>query len=291
MTDDMTTISWEEAVESLRSDPTKIALVRDCYFDDPLVDAAERYHQSREWASVRELIGAKQGLALDLGAGRGISSYALAKDGWSVDAVEPDPSPVVGAEAIRSLAAETGQEIRVSMATSERIPFEDQTFHLVHCRQMLHHSCDLALTCSEIQRVLKPGGILIATREHVISRYEDQDIFLDSHPLHSLYGGERAYLLREYQRAIRQAGLKVLRSIGPFESDINLAPLSLEDLEERLREKLASLGGRWLADVAFSRTHAKGGTRWLISSFSRYFYHAPGRLYTFVAQKEMCRKK
>ena len=43
--------------------------------------------------------------ALDLGAGRGISSYALAREGWQVTALEPDPSMLIGAGAIRSLVA------------------------------------------------------------------------------------------------------------------------------------------------------------------------------------------
>lgn len=281
----MPSSSWEEAVESLRRDPARSSLVKDCYFDDPLLDAADRYRASREWAAVRRLIGAPQGLALDLGAGRGISSYALAKEGWSVEAVEPDPSALVGATAVSSLAAETGQDIKVSLGHSEDIPFGDNTFHLVHCRQMLHHSRDLFLTCNEIYRVLKPGGRLIATREHVISKPEDLDAFLSSHPLHSIYGGENAYLLGDYQQAIRRAGFVELRSISALESEINLAPLSFEDLEESVKARIALLTGRRLADGVLTHSLPSRALRWLIRVVSRNFYHAPGRLYTFVACK------
>ena len=41
------------------------------------------------------MIPRKAGRALDLGAGNGILSYALAREGWSVTAVEPDPSALV----------------------------------------------------------------------------------------------------------------------------------------------------------------------------------------------------
>ena len=55
-----------------------------CYFDDPLSDAAERFSKSLEWRELRKIVSVVKGEALDLGAGRGIASYALAKDGWKV---------------------------------------------------------------------------------------------------------------------------------------------------------------------------------------------------------------
>ena len=93
-------LSWEQAVEWLRNQPEKNDLVKACYFDDPLVDAAERFYQSLEWTELRKLFPIKKGRALDLGAERGIASYALAKDDWQVSALEPDPSDLVGAGAI-----------------------------------------------------------------------------------------------------------------------------------------------------------------------------------------------
>ena len=62
--------------------------MRACFFDDPLAAAAERYYRSSEWAAVRALLPPRPGLALDLGSGRGISAYALARDGWRVVALE-----------------------------------------------------------------------------------------------------------------------------------------------------------------------------------------------------------
>ena len=48
----------------------------------------------------------QRGQALDVGAGRGIASYALAREGFTVTVLEPDDSHLVGAGAIRSLAEE-----------------------------------------------------------------------------------------------------------------------------------------------------------------------------------------
>ena len=97
----MAGLTWEGAVAQLRAQPQYAQLVLDAYYDDPLAGAAQRYWTSREWAAVRPLLGPR-GLALDIGAGRGIASYALAKEGFMVTALEPNPSALVGAAAIRA---------------------------------------------------------------------------------------------------------------------------------------------------------------------------------------------
>jgi SAM-dependent methyltransferase len=262
--------SWEEAVVWLRSQPDQIELVRACFYDDPLRVAAERYYASTEWQAIRRLIAGKHGTALDLGAGRGISSYALARDGWRVSALEPDPSRVVGAGAIRALAEEAKLDIQVEQNWGESLPYPDATFDLVHGRQVLHHAHDLKGLCSEAARVLKPGGIFIATREHVISRMEDLPVFLASHPLHKMYGGEHAYLLDEYLEAIRCGGLTLTKVLNPYQSDINLFPGTTKGLKKSLAARyrcpsmlIPDFLLTWLGDRD----------------------HSPGRLYSFVARK------
>src|SRR6478609_4251341 len=149
----MSKMSWEQAVQWLRDRPDQQVLVRACYFDDPLAEAAERFWHSEEWKAIAALLPPASGRALDMGAGRGISSYALARDGWQVTALEPDPSDLVGAGAIRALARATGYPIDIVAEYSEKLPFTDATFEVVNCRQVLHHARDLRQTCSEIFRV------------------------------------------------------------------------------------------------------------------------------------------
>src|SRR4051812_17248898 len=107
-------MTWEQAVDWLIQQPGSEVLVKACFYDDPLIDAATRYWQSTEWRAVRDLLPATPGKALDIGAGRGISSYALARDGWNVTALEPDPSEKVGAGAIRKLANEADLKIEIA---------------------------------------------------------------------------------------------------------------------------------------------------------------------------------
>lgn len=282
----MSQMSWEQSVQWLREQPEQQALVRACYFDDPLLEAAERFWQSVEWKSIAALLPRPEGRALDLGAGRGISSYALARDGWQVTALEPDPSCLIGAGAIRSLLDASGLKISIVSEYSEKLPFPDNHFDVVNCRQVLHHARDLPQTCREIFRVLKPGGMMIATREHVISKRKDLQAFLDSHPLHKFYGGENAFLLNEYLSAMRSAGLHIQRTMAPLDSAINYFPMTTDQHFTYCTRPVVALIGNSLTNILFSPRHVIGRMliNMLISALNRRD-QMPGRLYSFVATK------
>lgn len=273
-------ITWEEAVEQLRRDPAQEELVRSCYYDDPLKAAAERFAASEEWAAVRALLPAP-GKVLELGAGRGISSCAFAKAGWEVTALEPDASHVVGAGAIRSLARDAGVAIEVVENWGESLPFPDETFALVYGRAVFHHARDLDAFCAEACRVLKPGGKVLLTREHVLSKEEDLDQFLNSHPLHRLYGGEAAYTLARYTGALESAGLTVTRIIGPKSSPINFFPETAVNITAALRARRRKRIG-WFRDLlAGNAAGSLAEERQLWEGKMK----VPGRLYSFLADK------
>jgi SAM-dependent methyltransferase len=276
-------MTWEEAVQWLRDQPDQQELVRHCYYDDPLRTAAERFNVSSEWLAIQQLIAEHlPGEVLDLCAGRGISSYAFAKRGCSVTALEPDPSPLVGAAAIQDLATTTQLPIRVLREYGETLPFPDNAFDVVYGRAVLHHAADLPRLCSEASRVLKSGGVFLATREHVISKKADLQAFFESHPLHALYGGENAYLLDEYVAAIKASGLFRIKVVGPLENVINYAPLTRENLDAMVRAKLVNaMGARLAGWFGTSRTVVTFCTRYLTRNSD-----APGRLYSFLARKK-----
>ena len=90
----MTTL---EAVRGLRADPQSAAMLRDAYRGEDVCEAAERFRASAEFTEVcGQLDGGK---ILDLGAGTGIASYALARSGARV--VNATLPPVVSILSLR----------------------------------------------------------------------------------------------------------------------------------------------------------------------------------------------
>jgi ubiquinone/menaquinone biosynthesis C-methylase UbiE len=171
------------------------------------------------------------------------------------------------------LSTETGVQISVVEKWGEELPFESNSFDLVHCRQVLHHARDLRSFCREAARVLKPNGIFIATREHVLSRPEDLQVFLARHPLHHLYGGENAFLLEEYTSAITAAAINLIKVLNPLESYINLFPQSKLDVKAQLARKVFLPLPSLIPDC--------------LLSWAGRFVDSPGRLYSFLGRKLM----
>lgn len=277
----MSQLNWEDAVRWYRAQPGNEAEIRNNYFDLPVRQAAERYAQSEEFAEVLRLLGAgDKRQILDLGAGNGIASFALAKNGWLVTALEPEPSQEVGAGAIQALANETSLPITVVENTGETLPFANAAFDAMHARQILHHAVDLDLMLQEAARVVRPGGLLLCTREHVADNEEQLIAFRTEHPLHHLYGGEHAYPLPRYLAAFSGAGLRVLEMWGPLESILNFFPgteaqrrVSADQVANHSCFRLGRLL-RWskrFGEIQLRRHTLRDRT--------------PGRIYSFLAQK------
>lgn len=271
-------MSWEDAVRWCMAEPEMAALARDSYFGDP-VEAARRYRGSAEFAAVRAMLPSPCGRALDLGAGNGILAHALAAEGWDVTAVEPDSSDLVGAGAIRSLAARTGMPMTVIEAFGEAIPLGSAGYDLVVARQVLHHAADLPGFCLEMSRLARAGATVLTLRDHVISGPSQLQPFLDRHPLHRLYQGENAFTLDAYRAALRGAGLAVLREMRSYQSVVNYDPTSPAELLDRLAERAGPLR-RPLRVALASIPFAAIAT--LLTAVDR----RPGRPVSFLCRKD-----
>ena len=96
--------------------------------------------------------GAQPVRVVDLGAGTGILTGALARLGTDVIAVEPDQSML--AELRRQLPG-----VRAVDGSAEALPLPDRCVDAVLCGQAMHWF-DLDRALPEIARVLTPGGVL-----------------------------------------------------------------------------------------------------------------------------------
>ena len=151
---------------------------------------------------------------------------------------------------------------------------------MVHARQVLHHARDLKQLCSEVGRVLKKGGVFIATREHVISHHKDLELFLANHPLHHLYGGENAYLLKEYTHSIKSANLKLVKVLEPYDSPINYYPLTSKEIRDKYKKLIKLKFGKRAIKILDYNLFYK-----ISLKIKTVLDNEPGRLYTFIAIK------
>lgn len=287
-------MTWEETIIHLRSQPEFRSILFESYLEEDLVKNSERFLASLEFAATLELV--KQYIPeaitlLDIGAGNGISSVAFSRSGFTVTALEPDPSATVGTGAIQKLRLHYSlQDLEIVQGYGEELPFSDNSFDIVYLRQAMHHAADLTRLIAESTRVLKKGGILLTVRDHVIFDTADKDWFLNTHPLQKFYGGENAFKVQDYTGAMESAGLRILRKIRPFESVLNFAPMTsteikqlpkkmANDLAERVKEKWGKLGKLALIQYLYRKA-----VEW---KFGGPYdeRRIPGRLYSFVARK------
>jgi hypothetical protein len=129
--------------------------------------------------------------------------------------------------------------------------------------------------------VLRPGGLFLASREHVADNEAQLQAFLASHPVHQRAGGENAYRLDEYLRAITGAGLALKGVIRPLDSVITAFPSVRAQHEldtwfmnsQRRRTRLLLRLGSLVPGLVSAYRHRRADTG------------AAGRLYAFVASK------
>jgi ubiquinone/menaquinone biosynthesis C-methylase UbiE len=125
-------------------------------------DAPRGRHQ-RTLALRREvcldLLAGVTGPILDLGCGPGALAVPLAREGRSVVALDLAQSMVEEARRIIGPDASCGYVV----ADAAALPFASESFAAVVTTGVLEYVPEVPLALAEIRRVLRPGGVLVAT--------------------------------------------------------------------------------------------------------------------------------
>lgn len=288
-------MTWEETIEFIRTKPEFAVLVDKAYFDADLPVNVEKFKGSEEFIETLKLIkqyapNAKN--LLDIGSGNGITAISFALNGYHVDTVEPDPSATIGAGAIRKLKEHFKlDDITIYEAFAEEIKFPDHSFDIVFARQCMHHAYNLDKFVAEASRVLKPGGLFMTVRDHVIYDEVDKKWFLEIHPLQKYYGGENAFTDAEYSNAMNKAGLDIKLVLKHYDSVINYFPFTKDDKElkekefELLVESIATKKIGLLYRLPFVKIAID---KIIKSKLNKPLNEAyiPGRMYTYLALKK-----
>jgi len=288
-------MTWEETIQEIRTKPEFKDLVRLAYFEADLDLNIQRFAESREFEETLKLIKQYQPNAktiVDIGSGNGISAVNFALRNYDVISIEPDKSDTIGAGAIRISKEKHGLDnLTVYDSYAEDIQLPDSSFDVVYVRQAMHHANDLPKFIKECVRVLKPNGLLLTIRDHVVFDEKDKAWFLKSHPLQSYYGGENAFSPDQYKMAIIQAGASVEKEFKYYDSIINYFPTTALEVE-----KLVALGNDKLKSKMKKRIGILANFPFLILLY-KWFKKIdrnsilderkiPGRMYSYIAIKQ-----
>jgi SAM-dependent methyltransferase len=152
---------------------------------------------------------------LDAGSGSGRTLDELARYG-ETRGMELNPLGV---------AAARGRGHEVKEGRVEAIPYDDASFDLVTCLDVIEHTDDDVASLRELRRVTRPGGHLVVTvpaHPALWSRHDEVN------------GHRRRYTRRTLGAAARAAGWRVDRQTG-F-NVVYLAPAALVRLARRDRQ-------------------------------------------------------
>jgi 2-polyprenyl-6-hydroxyphenyl methylase / 3-demethylubiquinone-9 3-methyltransferase len=94
--------------------------------------------------------------ALDVGCGGGLLAEEFAAMGFAVTGIDPSEASLAAA---RAHAAASGMRIDYRPGSGDELPFENETFDVVYCCDVLEHIPNWDAVIGEISRVLKQNGI------------------------------------------------------------------------------------------------------------------------------------
>jgi len=95
---------------------------------------------------------------LDVGCGGGLACEFLAKLGANVSGIDLSINSI---KAAQEHAKNSNLEINYQCGVAENLPYNENTFDIVLCFDVLEHVADLKIVISEIYRVLKKDGIFL----------------------------------------------------------------------------------------------------------------------------------
>ncbi len=171
------------------------------------------------WRSIEPILQrAKDGIVLDVARGTGRWSMRIAESGVHVILLDFSKSMLREA---RKKGANQLLRPRLTLlcADAEQIPFPSDSFDVVICEHSLHVISDIEKAISEISRVAKPGGIVVAT---MTGTYHKALVTLreDAVEAMNILRGKSSGFYKnwlspnEFLSLIRNSGLLVEKTIG-----------------------------------------------------------------------------
>lgn len=135
-------------------------------YDRP--DTFAGYRLLRQHQFVIDTVNARgdRQTVLDIGCGAGVTALALARQGHRVSGLDIAPRMI---ERARHEAHATGIACEFNIASARHLPYAAAAFDVVYALGLLSNVRDDVGALHEMRRVLRPGGLLLATVVNLIA--------------------------------------------------------------------------------------------------------------------------
>jgi ubiquinone/menaquinone biosynthesis C-methylase UbiE len=141
---------------------------------------------------------------LDFGSGEGYGAAHLARVASKVDGIDVDVDAVSHASTMYVEQA----NLDFHVGNSGRLPFEDNSFDLVTCFEVIEHVSNQDAVIDEVRRVLKSDGIaLVSTPDK--KTYSDDRNYRNEFHLKEFYVSEFADFLGQYFPQVKFYGQRI----------------------------------------------------------------------------------
>ena len=193
------------------------------HYYDRLFASRKRFDQFRD-DSVYQVMAsvarraAPGTVALDLGCGSGSQALCLLAEGFSV--VSADLSSEAAKLCRRNTSGRPGM-VGVVNADAEALPFADASVDTCICSLFLHHFSSLDTVAAELRRVVRPGGVVIASDANAHNPF----VWLFFNVIHRTYRlswltpDQRALTCQEIQQSFERHGFGAFQ-FSSFSTDI-----------------------------------------------------------------------
>ena len=189
---------WKSEESPFKWDDTFETLMK--YVDSRIKEA-----NFQKALKILKLKGGKK--ILDFGASMCWASYAFSKMGCDVVALDFDMNDTIGLLAGRKLIKNTGVTFELVAGDCEQIPLKDGYFDIAFGSQVLHHAEDLNKTVSEVARVTKMGGVVIAIDEPKRGLFQSEEKLKKRNKAVPFGVNEHFPSYFQYMSAFKKAGL------------------------------------------------------------------------------------
>lgn len=192
---------------------------------------AWRYGRERHIPHCLDRIDWHDKQVLEIGLGQGAESEQLIRRGarWSgMDLTEESVRRVEARLAVRALDHDD-----LKQGSAAAIPWPDDSFDIVFSHGVLHHIPDIHTAQSEIHRVLKPGGLLVAMLYARVSlnyqvsiRLLRRAVLTAAYPLRRTRLGSASSMLRQHLANAERTGLRDYLRMDTFTHHNTDGPLN-----------------------------------------------------------------